>query len=59
MGCANIYKKKGTYILRKVNGDDVTKVIHHQKQSSLPPKKSTKIYVTTRNYNKNTGQVTL
>ena len=41
-----------TYILRKVNGDDIIRVIHHQKKSSLPPEKGTKIYVTTRNYNK-------
>ena len=60
MGYAKIYiEKQVTYILRKLNGDDVTRVIHCQKNRSLPPKKGTKIYVTTRDHNKNTGHVTL
>ena len=60
MGYAKIYiEKQVTYILRKVNGNDVTRVIYHQKNSSLPPKTGTKIYVTTRDHNKKTGHVTL
>ena len=43
MGYAKIYiEKQVTYILRKVNGNDVTRVIHRQKNSSLPPKKAPK-----------------